>query len=1108
MAFPTTHQGLQREMFLDGAWRHVPLRQANDVLINVGRRDRAATAQTSDLAATIDNVSGDWDRKNPQSIYYGMLGLGVPLRVRSPTEVTDAFGRSVTDGLGSTTSGHPWTLSGTAAQFDVDGSKAVFTPTGVGVTNRGYLAGLPDLRVYGVLVDMTITPSTPASGYVAGGILLRGTAATAYTALEVRSTSAGVIQLAISDGTTVFAGPTTITGVTVGATYRVLAIVEGSTIRGTLWVPASEDEPETWQLEGTNPDMAARGWPGLLAATGASASATVTFDDLSVFLPEFFGEVTKLEPGWDSTGTDAVVQLAAHGTLGRLETGESPARSALTRAYLSGDVSDLVAYWPCEDQRGANTLAGGIDGVTPMQLTGTPQIAGFSDFDCSQPIPVTSTDSRWAGVVPPYTATGEVSLRWLMHIPAGTPNPTSVMSLHVTGTAHTWYVYYNGAPGSLFIKAYAADGTTLYTGGGIGFNLDDRLVLMTLQLTQDGADIDFDLSALDTVTGQAGGAGDTLAGHTVGAAIMPVVNRDFNCGGIAVGHIGIQSNTNNSRELDDPAQAWRGERSGIRAQRLCGQDDVAFSYEGDLETTAPMGAQPVKSLPALLEECVQAEQGTITDSTSAAGVHFRAHATINNQAAALALSYSGTHLSGEFKPKTDRAGLFNDVTVERDGGSPARAVITSGPGSILAPPNGINRYDTSVSRNVYTDLQALQLAWFMASRGSFDGDRYPQLHVQTERAPYIASESLRLAAMGLRVDDLITVDGAASIKRYDQIPLIAAGLEKRFGRYTRAVTANCEPAEPYQVFEVEHDLYGRWHTGGAELAVAIDENDTALSVATTAGPLFTTAAADFPFDVAIGGEAMTCTDIDNELITYGAVGTAAHGDNAAVSPGLPGSLAQFNLIVGFTAIRNTAATANTPTGYTTLADFGHVKLIGKIAAASESAPSCTYSGGSAGDTTSAQLIRLAGAFYDINNLVVAKAGAHNTSAQNVAYPGLTITTRDCIVIYLAWKQDDYTSAASPGTEIAEASTTTGNDQSLTWAYTIQTTAAHIAPGSFTITGGASAVSMGAVVALRCDRQAFTVTRNINSLPGGKQHAVGAPVDLAVHTGWAYRGSAA
>lgn len=200
-----------------------------------------------------------------------------------------------------------------------------------------------------------------------------------------------------------------------------------------------------------------------------------------------------------------------------------------------------------------------------------------------------------------------------------------------------------------------------------------------------------------------------------------------------------------------------------------------------------------------------------------------------------------------------------------------------------------------------------------------------------------------------------------------------------------------------------------------------------------------------------------------EAITFVAAGTAAHADNAALDPALPAGWAQNDLLLVLTAIRNTGGGADTPSGYTALVSMGHVKLCGKIAGSSESAPHCTYSG-VAGDSTSAQTA----AFRNAQLVTSLFATLTNAAAQNINYPALTVTEQAQLVLFLGWKHDDWTSVATIGgpTEIGDPSTTLGNDQGIVWDYGVYVSPPDIPASSFSVTGGTSEVSKGAVVAIR------------------------------------------
>lgn len=199
------------------------------------------------------------------------------------------------------------------------------------------------------------------------------------------------------------------------------------------------------------------------------------------------------------------------------------------------------------------------------------------------------------------------------------------------------------------------------------------------------------------------------------------------------------------------------------------------------------------------------------------------------------------------------------------------------------------------------------------------------------------------------------------------------------------------------------------------------------------------------------------------MTTFVGVATAATGNNTSLVPALPAGMVAGDAMLCFASIRNSGTgTPSTPTGWTLLLDLGNARVFGKVHTGSESAPTVAFSGGVANADTLAQIAAWRG--VSINPL--AAQVQLNTSAQNIAYPAASVTAGARLVLYAGWKQDDYTSVTSPGTEIAEASTTTGDDASQVWAYTIPTApAVSVSAGSFAVTGGAAAISRGGVLIL-------------------------------------------
>lgn len=292
---------------------------------------------------------------------------------------------------------------------------------------------------------------------------------------------------------------------------------------------------------------------------------------------------------------------------------------------------------------------------------------------------------------------------------------------------------------------------------------------------------------------------------------------------------------------------------------------------------------------------------------------------------------------------------------------------------------------------------------------------------------------------------------------------------------------------------------GRLAADDSTLNVAVDSDDTSFSVRPN-GAKWTTDSDDFdpPIPVRVGGELVEVTAVSDPAV-FVAVGTAAHADNAGVTPGLPAGLAEGDYMLLFAATRNSGVgTVADLAGWSSVQTNGNMRMFGRIATASETAPFVTFNGTAAGDTCSAQICAFRGLWRQVTGSVVeSSVDQLNASAQNVAFPMLDLlapTTDYTVTILTLWKHDDWTSVAPPTgfTEIGEPSSTLGNDHGLYWAYQIGTTRRMVHAGTVTVTGGGAAISRASLTAIAA-AQTFTVTRSVNGV--AKSHAIGAVLEV-------------
>jgi hypothetical protein len=491
--------------------------------------------------------------------------------------------------------------------------------------------------------------------------------------------------------------------------------------------------------------------------------------------------------------------------------------------------------------------------------------------------------------------------------------------------------------------------------------------------------------------------------------------------------------------------------------------------------------------------------GFLFEPRQVLAVGYRTLRSLQCQSAGLALDYASQHLAGSFEPHPDDLNVMNDVEVARRDGSSSRQTLDSGALSTQAPPDGVGLYDAQFTLNAETDDHLPQLAGWLLHLGTWDEERFPSLEVWLERAVFAASASLTASARALDLGDVATVDNPPAWLPQDQIRLIVQGCREHINKWEHRLQWNTTPAGPFDVAVLDSDTYAKLDTEGSQLLSDTTSGATSVNVATTSGPPWTTAAGEFPFDVRFGGERATATAIADQTLTFVAAGTVAHANNASVTPTLPAGCQAGDLLLILAAIRNSGAgIPDTPTLYQRLDVFNstsNVQMYGRIHSGSESDPTVTFTGGVANADTSAQMVAFRSTFRAASKVVVASRAILNDTLQDIPYPQLPVRYDNCAILYVGWKQDDWTSVATiaGAAEIGEPDTTTGDDQGIVWDYVIQTSAADIPSGSFTVTGGAAAISRGAVVAIRSDVQTFTLTRSVNGVV--KAHDAGTPLGL-------------
>lgn len=1089
------------DMLLLGGWTDVTddVRLADKIKIKRGRSNETSEPEAPTCGFTIDNRGGKYSPRNPVSPYYPTLNRNTPLRVAIRV-AKDLFARTVVSGWGTGTVGGAWTLNGLASAFGVSGGVGTMTVAGTGTWVLAYQGS----QVYRD-VDVAATVTMPFSDVTGGSVepanlMLGGLSTSDYFLVPVRVTSAEAVTIGLShyDGTVVAAG-VTVAGLTyTGQALRVRAQIDGQTLRAKVWA-AGQAEPYAWNVEGRSSKLIERpaGWAGIrsgVSAGNTNIPVTYSYSAFEVRSNRFAGEIASFPPEWDPSGNNVYSRLQAGGLQRRVTQGTAPLKSTYRRGNETISPPH-VAYWPVEEGADATSIASGIGGPAMLLQEGKTTFATNSDFRGSAPI-AKNAQTRWVGAIPSATATGQAQLLFLLSVPAaGEPNNATFSQLQTSGTAAFIDLFY-GTGGDVQLRFYRADRNPFYDTGFLPFAVNGRPIQMSVELTQNGANIDWKIATFEPGAPDGGDViNGTAPAATIGTVRGVVMNPYRQITGSAFGHVAVRTQITSIFTLAEQFDAYRGETAVTRTLRLLSENGLPGTYIGDADViSAALGYQGRQTWMDLVKEAAAADVGSFYDSRNHASFVYRTRASMYNQPAALALDYTAPgHVAPPLKPVEDDQTLRNDITVTRKDGSSYQAIQTTGRLAVTDPTvgTGAGHYDDAVTLNLANDDQTPSAAGWLLSLGTVDEPRYPTIAVN-RAALATVSPTLALAALMVNLDDKITIANPKPEIAPGTITQLARGYTETIGQTSHDLQFTGAPASPFEVVGLDDDDLGKLDTDTSVLLEPVTTTGTQLLVSDYPGRGWTSDPAEMPIPVTVGGEDMSVTAISALGPSFVAAGLVSEGSDSPRTPGLPAGLAEGHTLYCLAAIRNSpAGIPQMPDDWTLLVDAGNLRLFGKVAGPAEAAPTVTFTGGVVGATCHAQLA----AFRNCSIAVLGAAAQLNASAQNIAYPALAAPTRRALILYIGWKQRDWTSVAAiaGATEIGEVATIIGDDAGIVWDYLIQTTPAAISAGSFTVTGGASAISRGAVVALDGTGQAMTVTRSVNGVV--KTHAVESRVSL-------------
>jgi hypothetical protein len=884
MVFPGTSLPVRVELDLAGTGAFATditadVRTRDDIQVTRGRAEESNGPEPSVCTLTLNNRSGNYSPRNAVGAYYGTLGRNTPVRVSidsvSPWFLVDAKTGSTQTCSATTPDTAVLDITGDIdLRFDADldcwrdTTIELVSKWQSGAGQQSYMFMLQDtgvLRFYWSTDGSNFfqLDSTTAVPVTTGRLAVRvvfdvnngagGKTATFYTADTMAGTWVQLGDPNTTAGTvTLFASSANLA---VGNNPQ--ATTSGAVIRGRIFAAQVLNG-----IAGTavaNPDWS-------LVTAGASsftdaAGRTWTMNGIASVSAKdirYVGEVAQWPVEWNLRGSDVFTRIEAAGVFRRMQQGQAPLKSVLYRAITS-QVTNVVQYWPCEDSSGATTIASALPSALPMHFTGGVSFGSDDTFAASSPLLTTGSDGSIYGFVPTYTST-QHQCRFLINIPADNTlaDDTNIVRLDCAGTATRWEVNYRTG-GGVSLRAYDSTATMILDQGIFVFNMSGTPLRFHISLFQNGANVDWAMytARIDVALG---GNSGTLTGNTV-TRITKVTMAATKHTDATFGHIVVQSLIGSNSELLNQMKAFDGEAAGRRVERLCGEEGVAFQAFGDLDDTTEMGPQRAGQLLDLLTECATADFGMLHEARAFLGIAYRPRSSFQNARAAATIPYASL---SDLTPTEDDANTVNDVTATRTKGSSARATLDVGRLSTQAPPNGIGRYDTTASFNVSNDGQLPDQAGWRLHLGTWDEPRYPVINVNMAHPTIAGSATQTAAVRALDLGDRLVITGAPAARTGPgSISQISQGQTEVIAQRAHRLAVRCSPEAAWRVATYSTTVAAtasKYDSDGSTLGGSgATTTSTSWSIVTASGPLWTTNAAEYPFDWVIAGEQVTVT---------------------------------------------------------------------------------------------------------------------------------------------------------------------------------------------------------------------------------------------------------
>lgn len=841
------------------------------VQITMGRSSESSSYQPSTARFTVDNRSGNYSTVNPNGTYYGSLNNNTPVEIYR-SMVSALFASTVSSAWPDAQflpdlSALTWTTFGSggviaASDYSSSGGRGNHSVPAANAYRSTYLAAV-DYRNVDLTVDLKLDTTNITGAPVSWNVIGRASSTSVNWRLAVQVETTEAITLILTDDDGVPYDPVTVVGIThaTAQSLRLRVQFEDDTIRAKLWVVGT-GEPYDWALtvyaiSGFDDTVASStGWVGLQSRrdTGNSNGTLVfSYDNFDLRFNRFAGEVSSWPVEWDTTGRDIYSAIEAAGVLRRVGISgapiQSPPRSWIPTTFvdnLAVSSINILVYVPLEER--------------PQAEHGSPVIGPYFALLATT---VKAASEQWGN--------GDLA-PWLHKVLAMYGDSELRLAINQTNFATSWRIdmvcksqgdqtfTWNIQAGSFVWQlsfSPSAKTVTVVHPGGTGAPVD--------------ISAEFFDSATHTVTFSAGHGGGTISWNvridgvtvdsqstagTLQALLYMWLNSVApHSSPLSVGHIvAYDGGFASSTDVENAAAGFPGELSGYRLSRLATNEGIPFFNYGHPFGSMPTGEQTLAATTSQLDDCERVDGGLLYDARGTLGVAYRTYSKLVNQSPGVTLTYSLKQLVLPFAPTKDDRLTRNDVIATSSNRGEAQATQTDGPMSTLAPSaGGIGRYFDSVSVNPSTSAQVADIASWQVHLGTVNEARVPDICVNLDRSAI--TPALLVDLLQLTVGDVIQVDMVPALAGGSVSQLIV-GYEETIDQFVRHIRFHCVPASPYLVGEADNST-PRIAAGSSYLNANVTSGATSFAVKSLDGSLWSTAAADLPVSVKIGGEEMS-----------------------------------------------------------------------------------------------------------------------------------------------------------------------------------------------------------------------------------------------------------